>query len=566
MANINQVLYTAQQAIMSNLTAINVTGSNISNVNTDGYTRQRAIFEAVGTTDSTSSQEQTGVRIAAVEQIYDKFLESQIVGQKSSVANYSTQQDYLQRIEAVLNESDDGGVNNALSEFLNAWGDLSADPSSKAKRDQVVTTGQNLAYIFNQRADSLTDIQTSANDNVADNVNILNGYLKEMAELNETVVNTESAGGNAAAVRDKRQELLKKISEIVDVNYIENNDGSLYITLTQNGKALVQGSKSWELEVQRNSSNNNMYDIVFSENPTQSINDEIRGGKLGGLLTIRDEMIPSYLDELNQTASSIVNKVNDLHMSGYDQDGNAGEEFFVVTGSGDYADAKYMAVNTAIADDTRKIAASATVNADGNNAAYITSIADDQMYASLGSITFTSSGGTSATGEINNIGQTYKDTTSDITLTRGTTSGSWTVTNNGGYSNISVLSQSTDSKVLLDFDGDSTADMTLNLTGTWANTDTLSFGLTKDSSTTAIDGYYNAFIANMGQDVDNVSQRLDSETTILNQQVEQREQVSGVSLDEEMLNLVKYQMAYSASGKLTSIINEMIDVLIKLGQ
>jgi len=118
---------------------------------------------------------------------------------------------------------------------------------------------------------------------------------------------------------------------LIDVNYIEKSDGSLYITLPANGKALVEGFNSWELEVNRNPDNNNLYDIVFSEDPSKSINDQITGGKLAGLLEVRDNLIPSYLDQLNQTASSIINKVNELHTAGYDQDGNPGELFFAST-------------------------------------------------------------------------------------------------------------------------------------------------------------------------------------------------------------------------------------------
>ena len=560
MADISRVLYTAKEAILSNLTAINVTGSNISNVNTSGYTRQRAVFESVGTTNSTMTQAQTGVRIADIEQVYDRFLESQLVQQQSSVENYTAQKDYMQRVEAVLNESSSGGINDALTQFLNAWGNLSEDPSSKAKRDEVVTTGQNLAYVFNQRADSLTDVQLAADESVSDNVSLLNGYLKEMADYNSKIVYAESAGGNASALRDKRTELLKNISGMLDVNYIENANGALYITLPENGKALVEGSNSWQLAVQRNPSTG-MNDIVFTENPSQAINNQLSGGKLAGLLEIRDVKIPSYMDQLDQTASSIINKVNELHTSGYDQDGNPGEDFFSVSGNSLYASTKYMTVNSDIVSDTRKIAASSTVNADGNNASAITAVINDPMYASVGTISVTGAG--SVTSVSNNIGQLYKDTTGNIVLQRS--SGVWNLTNNGGYSNLNILSAS-DASITLDFNNDNRADLTLNLTGTWSDTNQISFGLTKDTSTTSIDGYFSAFISNMGQDVVNVSHRLESETAILNQQKDQREQVSGVSLDEEMINLIKFQMAYGAAGRMTKTVSEMMDQLINLGQ
>jgi flagellar hook-associated protein 1 FlgK len=667
MADISRVLFTAKQALLSNLTAINVTGSNIANVNTAGYSRLRPIFESVGTKDSSSAQEQIGVRIADIEQVYDRFLQYQLVQQQSAVANYTAQQDLLQRVEGVLNENNGSGINDALGEFLNAWGNLSIDPSSKSKRDMVVSTGENLAYVFNQRAGELKDIQMAADDSVADTISILNGYLTQMASFNQIIVNAEMAGSSASSVRDQRGELLSDISQLIDINYIEKSDGSLYIWLPTNGKALVEGFNSWNLEVKRNIDNDNLYDIVFSEDPTKSINGQITGGKLAGILEVRDTKIPSYLDELNQTASSLINKVNDLHMSSYDQDGNPGGAFFNATD-----EARYMQVSDAIVADTRKIAASATVNADGNNATAIATITNDQMYASLGPIlsadaspvatasilipaslgadgsivltrgataadwtvttstgyanmniisatattitidadstalpntgditltlsgtwesgdtaafTITAAGPTvsavtptdddigasqdhSATGQINNIGQVYKDTLSGhpITITRGAASDTWTIADNGGYENLNILSADSQS-VSIDLDDNGTADITMSLSGNWEQNDTLSFRLIKNDSTTTVDGYFNAMIANMGQDVVNATRALDRETTILNQQKDQREQLSGVSVDEEMINLIKYQMAYGAAGRMTKTVSDMMDIIINLGR
>jgi len=212
--------------------------------------------------------------------------------------------------------------------------------------------------------------------------------------------------------------------------------------------------------------------------------------------------------------------------------------------------------------DPRKIAASATVNADGDNATAITAIQSDQMYASIEMGTSSHS----VTGQITNIGQAYKNSTM-VTLTRGATSApsDWTISNDGGYSSMSVLTAD-DRTLTLDLNSDDQADITLNLTGTWNNGETITFKLTKSDSTTNIDSYFNAFIASVGQDVDNASQALASTTAILNQQTDQKEQLSGVSLDEEMMNLIKYQMAYGAAGRMTSTVNELMDILINLGR
>lgn len=461
MADIGKVLYTAQQALLSNLTAINVTGSNIANVNTPGYSRLRPLFEAVGSNDPQSGREQIGVRISNVERIFDKFLESQMISQQSSLSKFTAQEDILSRIEAILNENAGGGINDAIADFLNAWGNLSVDPLSKSKRDMVISTGENLSRLFNLRVQSLVDIQLNADDGIADEISRLNGYLQDVARYNELVVSAENAGSTAHAVRDQRGLVLNEISKIIDINYVEKSDGSIYIYMPDGGKTLVEGFNSWQLQVQVNTANHNFYDVVFENDPTQVLNDRIKGGKLGGYLEMRDNIIPSYIGMLDATALALMDRVNTLHASGYDQDGIQGEMFFIYDAANAAAT---MSVNIAVSTDTRKIAASESSHADGNKATAITTLK------------------------------------TEINIVLGTT----------------------------------------------------------------IDGYFNSFIAKIGRDAVDAKQAVIRETTIYNQQVEQREQLSGVSLDEEMMNLIKYQMAYGAAGRMTATVNELIDTLLNL--
>lgn len=569
MSDIGRVLYTAKQAILSNLTAINVTSSNIANVGTSGYTRLRPVFEAVGASDSSSSQEQIGVKISEIQRIYDKFLESQIVTQDAAVGCATARKDLLTQIEGALNESSGNGINDALNAFWNAWNDLSANPSGQTERDSLVSAAQNLTDAFNQRADELSTIQYNTDETIADDVDKLNGYLSAMASLNVEIVKAESAGGSASALRDNRMALLGNISSMINVNYVEQGDGSLYIYLPTNGKSVVEGNNYWQLTVQRSSGASNLYDIVFTDSPGSSINDDITGGELGGLLDIRDVVLLDYINELNQTAASIINKVNFQQMSGYDQDGNIGTAFFTPTkdyteaNKGKYA--QYMEVSDDIVADTRKIAASSTVNADGDNAVAIAALAEDEMYASLGRISTNTSAG-SAVGRINNVGQTYKDTTSDITLARDISAPlGWAITDAGGYTSLQVLSANAKS-IALDLNGNGTADITLNLSGTWNDGDTLAFSLAKKDSTSSISGYYATFMARVGQDVSTSGMNLDRETAIASQSNTQRESLSGVSLDEEMLDLIKYQMAYNAASRLTKTVSDMMDTLMNLGR
>lgn len=557
MSNIGSVLYTAKQAILSNLTAINVTGSNIANVSTPGYSRLVPVFESVGTKDPTSSQEQVGVQISEIKRIYNKFLEAQIVSQDSAVGSATARNDLLSQVEGVLNESTGNGINDALNRFWSAWENLSANPSGEAERTVLVSAAQNLTSVFNQRAEELYGIQDSINQTISDDIDKLNVYLSDMAAMNAEIVSLESSGGQATALRDTRTQMLSKISSMIDINYVEQNDGSLYIYLPANGKSLVEGDNSWQFQVQRNSANSNLYDIVFADDVSNPVNNDIKSGELGGLLNIRDVVLVDYIDEINQTASSIINKTNSQHAAGYDQDGNIGSVFFTPV-----AEAKDMEVSTAIVADTRKIAASSTLNADGNNATAIASLKDDNMYASLEINT------NNVAGTVNNIGQAYKDTTGPIVITRGLTADSWaiaTAADDGGYEDAVVL-LSSDSKVTVDLNGDNAADITLNLSGSWASGNTISFSLEKQDNTTTIGGYYSAFMAGVGQDVASSATTLEREEAIAAQNSTQREELSGVSLDEEMLNLIKYQMAYNAASRVTSIVSDMMDTLITLGR
>ncbi|NTW07814.1 MAG: flagellar hook-associated protein FlgK, partial [Syntrophaceae bacterium] len=308
--SLGSVLNTAKQAILSNLTAINVTGSNIANVSTPGYTRLNPVFNAVGTSSAGSGQEQVGVEISDIQRIYNKFLDAQIVTQNAAVSSASARNDLLTQIESVLNESTGSGVSDALSQFWSAWDNLSANPSGEAERSVIVSAAQNLTFVFNQKAEELYTLQRNTDETIAGDIEKLNGYLSDMSALNTEIVRIESAGGSASALRDTRGTLLDNISSIIDINYIEQSDGSLYIYLPQNGKTLVDGSQNWQLMVQPNSSNSNFNDIVFTDDTNNSLNDYIQGGELGGLLEIRDVTLPAYIDKLNQTASSIVNKVN----------------------------------------------------------------------------------------------------------------------------------------------------------------------------------------------------------------------------------------------------------------
>jgi flagellar hook-associated protein 1 FlgK len=461
MGDVGRILNTARDAILANLTAMNVTGSNIANVNTPGYSRLRPVFGATGVFNAATDQQQVGVKITSIDRLYSKYLDAEMVQQEQYNAYSQSQLDVLNNVEGVFNESTGGGISDLLSQFWGAWSQLSANPSSITERDSLVSTSQSLASMFRQRANELINIQRDTNTEISDAVTQLNGYLSQMADYNNKITQIEISGGSAADLRDKRTELLRNISQIVDVNYYEEANGQLNVYIS-NGRSLVEGENVSNLKVEVNTSNATYYDIVFADATDEVINGDLHGGKIAGLLDVRDTKVAGYLDDLNNMASTIITRVNTLHSSGYELNGNVGGNFFSTVSTV----AKDMQVDPSIVADGRKVAAGATVNSDGEIASLIAAMKDD----------------TSAMG-------------SGVTF----------------------------------------------------------------------DNFYESLTSRVGQDVVDAKNNVDHQTSVINQVENQRQAVSGVSLDEEMLNIIKYQAAYNAAGRLIATVNAMMSTLINLG-
>jgi flagellar hook-associated protein 1 FlgK len=340
------ILNIARGGLLSHQAAINLTGTNIANVNTPGYTRQRPVF-------STSSNQ--SVEIANIERIYDRFLGAQINEQMYNLGYSEAKKDELGRIEMIFNEAGGGGISELLSKFWSAWEDLSANPSGQAERQALVSVSQSLTSMFRSYSGELLSVQDDANTRIRDLAHQVNGYLSDIADINSKIVRTKSDDIGLNTLKDKRAELLSGLAEIIDFHYFEDSDGSINAFLS-NGMPLVEGNKTWELDVvpvDPAASNPSFYDIVFKDDPDEEpINSVITNGKLAAFL-------------------------EDQHKLGYDMSQNLGGDFFVFDIDPEVEEARYMKVSDLIIADINKIAASETVNGDGGNAVSMNSIKDE---------------------------------------------------------------------------------------------------------------------------------------------------------------------------------------------
>jgi len=276
--------------------------------------------------------------------------------------------------------SDPGrSIDASLSAFYNAFGALAADPTSTSARQQVIARGSTLTSDFNAMARRLETSARDADSELRTHVERVNALAEAIASLNVAIGSTGGTGSDVESLKDRQAVALQHLSDLIDVDVISRTDGGMDVSVG-NGRALVVGENVYALSAQTTGISGQA--SIFSG--TTNISQEITGGRIGGLVQVRDVLIPSYLTRLDEMAFAVANDVNAAHTAGFDLDGTAGLNFFTPPSAVAGA-AKGLALNAAVAGDPRRIAAAGTASAGDNGAAR--AIADLQDRAMTGSNT-----------------------------------------------------------------------------------------------------------------------------------------------------------------------------------
>ncbi|WP_027185733.1 flagellar hook-associated protein FlgK [Desulfovibrio inopinatus] len=249
MSGITSLLNVGKQSLLANQTAIEVTGNNIANVNTEGYHLQRVHFEATTYMDISPGQIGTGVSASEVERLFDQFVEAQYNDQASAREMYNQLEEALKSIENLFNEANNSGISDMINQFFADWQDLSLDPSNYPKRQVVIEDAINLCSLFNMSEQNIRDVQEQVNGYIADDVDRLNEIVKQIADINQQITVQEVPGVvHPNGLYDQRDSLIRELAEIVDINVIEgSNTGDLKI-YTKAGYTLVDGTVTFEMK------------------------------------------------------------------------------------------------------------------------------------------------------------------------------------------------------------------------------------------------------------------------------------------------------------------------------
>ena len=447
-------------ALLSQQCAINVTGNNIANVNTPGYSRQRVNMQTTPPLDTPAGLIGLGVQTTTVERVYDRFLGVQVNDESASLGRWEAQRGMLEQVEVAFDENGGYGLNQALSDFWNSWQDLSMNPSGAIERSEVAANSQALADTIRQKYADLEQSQADIDAAVRSGVEDINRLTAEISDLNQKIASTEAGGKvNANDYRDSRDLALKQLSEIIGINSFEDADGRVVVSVGS-GRVLVESGNTYALTTAPNADGH--ADIVWADSTGAPVNisGEISSGKMAGWLQTRDTKIAGYMSSLDDLAQTLSTEVNTLHAGGYGLNGSHGDALFSRSGAAD------MAVNPDILNDPNRIAAASaavTVPGDASNAAAIA------------------------------------DLRTALTMSGGT-----------------------------------------------------------------FDDAANTLVSQVGHDVQEAKTFQSHQADMLAYLDNYRESVSGVNLDEEMVNLVKYQAAYNAAAKMITMGDDMLNSLMNM--
>ena len=323
MSGLNSTLSIAKTAIAAQQYGLSVTGNNIANVNNPDYSRQRVEQVNRDSNAYAGLIFGTGVDTAQITQQVNDLLEDRLTGEKSTQAAYDEARAYMNVLEGYFDEKSDSSISRVMIDFWNSFHDLSNNPLGSAERVAVYEKSKNFADRLNKLDTDLDDMTQDLNNEIIAAVSQVNSLSKQIAELNVQIVGLE---GNQSAndLRDQRNGLVDRLGDIIDIDVFEQDNGAILVQ-GAGGMSLVSGSSHYSL-----SENSGKVLWQGSYGGDRDITEDISGGKLAGWLTIRDEVLPKVVNEMNILARETIWAMNYQHSQG------AGLEYYTGTVTGTY--------------------------------------------------------------------------------------------------------------------------------------------------------------------------------------------------------------------------------------
>ncbi len=559
MTGIYGVLNLAGNALLTQQKAISVTGNNIANVNTPGYSRQKLMLENKTPVQSSVGPMGTGVEAVGVERVYDRFLGVQINSESEGLGRWETRKDGLELAEVIFDESGDFGLSQFLSQFWGAWQDLTNDPSGYNERVVLQTKSEVMTGTFNRIYSDLQKASEGFDARIEGAVEEINRLSQRIADLNAKIMEVEATGYSANDYRDQRDLALNELAGLIDINTFEDATGRVTVSVGA-GQTLVESNSSRNLTTQINGFGSKDIAWVGQDGTMVNITGNISNGKLKGWLEARDVDIRGYMRQLDILAEGLMERVNNLHQAGYSLDGSTGNDFFtgIATASGSMDS---LLTITAEPGGTGNI----RVTLVGGGTAGAETVTTDAV---TGDIQIAIEDGVSNGAQIVAALQAHSGINTVVAAAPGAawdlSAGTNTAALSGGSSAEAIQVNIAISTNLDLIAASSTS------AGIPGNNDqaiaiaNLQHALTMNGNSSTFEDSYNSLVSKVGGDVQNANAYFNHQSDMVVQLENRRESISGVSLDEEMINLIKFQTAYNAAAKLISTADELLQTVLDM--
>lgn len=591
-------LNTMVNGIYTQRLGLNTVGHNISNSNTEGYSRQTAHAAATPSSEvytlAGASQVGNGSTVTSVIRARDIYADRQYWKENSTDGYYNGKANNYAKIESIFNDSDNSGVQNAMEKFYQAWQDCSTTASSDTSRQNVINAGQNFAQSLQIAAKQTKEQIDSLYDDISLSVVKMNRLMGQVVELNKNIAGIEATGAHANDLRDQRDLIVDQLTSMTDITVYESANG-MY-TLVSNGTTLVNGITKVDLEMSAPKNNTTYslsdYDIMIKQ--TGTVYTPGNGELKAQFEAVAEDK--GYIDQVANMAAFMFTTMNDQHKAGYGIDGskdkpfgNANAKDNATTGLNFYGesdkafqwDAKtgklaMYDVNTGDKEELSgmQILEKLTVNSeltatDGHKKLATRSGERDDA----GNLLFKTATGTTTKISTTTQAEAKTDKNGDVL---------YMALDGGTTTNVKLAKKDANGDPLflhkdveIDDHGKPLA-VDVNGTADGSNAVWIAalFNCERDKTSPDVNGtdrligngslysYYNTSMTTMGSDASNMNGRVKFQSGVMDQVENLRSSTNGVNWDEELSNMITFQQGYSACSRCLSAMDECLDKLI----
>ena len=591
-------LNTMVNGIYTQRLGLNTVGHNISNSNTEGYSRQTAHAAATPSSEvytlAGASQVGNGSTVTSVIRARDIYADRQYWKENSTDGYYKGKANNYAKIESIFNDSDNSGIQDAMEKFYQAWQDCSTTASSDTSRQNVINAGQNYAQSLQTAAKQTKEQIDSLYDDISLSVVKMNRLMGQVVELNKNISGIEATGAHANDLRDQRDLIVDQLTSMTDITVYESANG-MY-TLVSNGTTLVNGITKVDLEMSAPKNNTTYslsdYDIMIKQ--TGTVYTPGNGELKAQFEAVAEDK--GYIDQVANMAAFMFTTMNDQHKAGYGIDGSKDKPF----GNDNPADNATTGLNFYGESDKAfqwdaKTGKLAVYDVKTGAKEELSGMQILEILTVNSELTATDGHKKLATrsGERDDAGNLLFKTATGNTTKISTTTQAEAKTDKNGDVLYMALDGGTTTNVKLakkDANGDPLflhkdveiddhgKPLAVDVNGTADGSNAVwiaaLFNCERDKTSPEVNGtdrligngslysYYNTSMTTMGSDASNMNGRVKFQSGVMDQVENLRSSTNGVNWDEELSNMITFQQGYSACSRCLSAMDECLDKLI----